>query len=94
MDYTIIGGGVNLASRLEAAATPGEILISYETYANVRDRIHCEERGHISVKGIAYPVATYQVVDTYENLGTRAPVHSRGTPQPETRPQSRRDVRR
>ena len=70
MDYTIIGGGVNLASRLEAAATPGEILISYETYANVRHRIHCEERGHISVKGIAYPVATYQVVDTYENLGT------------------------
>ena len=68
MDYTIIGGGVNLASRLEAAATPGEILISYETYAHVRDRIHCEERGQISVKGIAYPVATYQVVDTYENL--------------------------
>jgi class 3 adenylate cyclase/phosphoglycerate-specific signal transduction histidine kinase len=70
MDYTIIGGGVNLASRLEGAATPGEILISFETYANVRDRIHCEERGHISVKGIAYPVATYQVVDAYENLGT------------------------
>jgi class 3 adenylate cyclase len=68
MDYTIIGGGVNLASRLEAAATPGEILISYETYANVRDRIRCEERGQISVKGIAYPVATYQVVDTYQNL--------------------------
>lgn len=70
MDYTIIGGGVNLASRLEAAATPGEILISFETYANVRDRIHCEERGHITVKGIAYPVATYQVVDAYESLGT------------------------
>jgi hypothetical protein len=43
--------------------------MSYETYAAVRQRIHCEERGHISVKGIAYPVATYQVVDTYENLG-------------------------
>jgi class 3 adenylate cyclase/HAMP domain-containing protein len=70
MEYTIIGGGVNLASRLEAAAIPGEILISYETYANVRHRIHCEERGQISIKGIAYPVATYQVVDTYENLRT------------------------
>jgi class 3 adenylate cyclase len=68
MDYTIIGSGVNLASRLETTATPGEILISYETYAAVRQRIHCEERGHISVKGIAYPVATYQVVDTYENV--------------------------
>jgi class 3 adenylate cyclase/HAMP domain-containing protein len=80
MDYTIIGGGVNLASRLEAAATPGEILISYETYANVRDRIHCEERGNISVKGIAYPVATYQVVDTYEKLGAeRRFIHEEGT---------------
>jgi class 3 adenylate cyclase len=68
MDYTIIGSGVNLASRLEVTATPGEILISYETYAAVRQRILCEERGHISVKGIAYPVATYQVVDTYENV--------------------------
>ena len=69
MDYTIIGAGVNLASRLEAAATPGDILVSYETYANVRDRIYCEERGQITVKGIAYPVATYRVIDTYENLG-------------------------
>jgi adenylate cyclase len=68
MDYTIIGSGVNLASRLEAAATPGEILISYETYAAVRQQIHCEERGLISVKGIAYPVTTYQVIDTYENV--------------------------
>ncbi len=68
MDYTIIGGGVNLASRLEAATTPGEILISYETYAHVRDRIYCEERGQISVKGIAHPVSTYQVVDTYAHL--------------------------
>ena len=26
------------------------------------------ERGHISVKGIAHPVSTYQVVDTYAHL--------------------------
>jgi class 3 adenylate cyclase/phosphoglycerate-specific signal transduction histidine kinase len=86
MDYTIIGSGVNLASRLEAAATPGEILISYETYAAVRQRIHCEERGHISVKGIAYPVATYQVVDTYENVSVlRGLIH-------EERPSLRLDL--
>ena len=69
MDYTIIGGGVNLASRLETAATPGEVLISYETYAHVSDQVACEEHGEIDVKGIAYPVATYRVVDSYENLG-------------------------
>ena len=69
MDYTIIGGGVNTASRLQTLATPGEILISYETYAHVRDQIHCEEHGDVEVKGIAYPLATYQVVESYESLG-------------------------
>jgi len=68
MDYTIIGNGVNLASRLESAATPGQILISYETYALVRDLVSCESRGQIQVKGIAAPVETYQVIDTFENL--------------------------
>jgi class 3 adenylate cyclase len=63
MDYTIIGGGVNLAARLEQAAIPGEILTSYETYALLRDEIRCEERGKITVKGLAYPVTTYQVID-------------------------------
>jgi class 3 adenylate cyclase/HAMP domain-containing protein len=69
MDYTIVGGGVNLASRLETAATPGEILISYETHAHVKDQIQCHEHGEINVKGIAYPVATYEVVDSHDNLG-------------------------
>ena len=69
LDYTIIGGGVNTASRLETAAAPGEILISYETFAHVRDRIHCAERGPIEVNGLAYPVATYQVIDRHDDIG-------------------------
>ena len=68
MDYTIVGGGVNLASRLEHEAPPGSVLISYETFAHVKDEIHCEEQEHIRVKGIAYPVATYRVVDLKANL--------------------------
>lgn len=31
LTYTIFGRGVNIASRLESLATPGEILVSYET---------------------------------------------------------------
>ncbi|ASY63782.1 Adenylate cyclase [Sinorhizobium sojae CCBAU 05684] len=68
MDYTIIGGAVNLAARLEHEAAPGTVLISYETFAQVRDLIHCEEMGRIRVRGIAYPVATYRVVDFRANL--------------------------
>ncbi len=76
MDYTIIGSGVNLASRLEQAAPPGEILISYDTYALVKDEVCCEERGHINVKGVSHSVATYQVIDAYDSIGkTRDLIH-------------------
>ncbi len=68
MDYTIIGGGVNLAARLEGACNTEQILISYETFAHVRDEIYCEPLEEIVVKGISQPVATYQVVDLYENI--------------------------
>ena len=68
MDYTIIGGAVNPAARLEQEAPPGTVLISYETFAQVKDTIECEELGHVHVKGIAYPVATYRVIDLKANL--------------------------
>lgn len=71
MDYTIIGGPVNLASRLEGAAEPGKILVSGETYSLIKEDIACEAKGAVSVKGIAYPVETYSVIDTRENLRTR-----------------------
>jgi PAS domain S-box-containing protein len=70
MDYTMVGGAVNLASRLEHEAQPGGVLISYETRAHVRDDIHCEEHGNIRVKGIAYPVATFNVVALKTDLAT------------------------
>lgn len=62
MDYTMVGGTVNLASRLEHEAPAGGVLISFETYALVKDKVRCQERGHVQVKGIAQPVATYAVV--------------------------------
>ena len=63
MDYTMVGGTVNLASRLEHEASPGGVLISFETYAHVKDEVLCEERGRVRVKGILEPVATYSVSD-------------------------------
>ena len=77
MDYTIVGTDVNLAARLETACPPDEILISYQTHAHVRDVVCCEEIGHIDVKGIAHPVATYRVVDLFDDMeDASTPIHA------------------
>ncbi|MGE0737039.1 MAG: adenylate/guanylate cyclase domain-containing protein [Alphaproteobacteria bacterium] len=80
MDYTIVGGAVNLASRLEHEALPGGVLISYETFALVKDEIHCEEGGQIHVKGIAYPVATYRAVALKSELAAVPTMDRADTP--------------
>ncbi len=67
LDYTIIGGVVNLASRLESNSDPDEILISDETYMLVKEKIICTKKGEISLKGISRPMETYQVVANEEN---------------------------
>lgn len=70
MDYTIVGKEVNLASRLESQAEPGEILISHETYALIKDKIICRERGTTLVKGFRDPIPMYQVTDYRHVLGS------------------------
>jgi PAS domain S-box-containing protein len=71
LDYTIIGGEVNLASRLESSAMTGQILISEETYALIKNDIFCEKKEEIKVKGIAHKIQTYQVVTPYSNLAQK-----------------------
>ena len=69
MDYTVIGREVNLASRLENAASADEILITGETYTLIKDKIMGRDKGQIQVKGFARPVSIYQVVDYRRDLG-------------------------
>lgn len=69
MDYTIIGKEVNLASRLESLAEPGEILVSYETFSLIKDKIMCRDKGEITVKGFGKPVPIYEVVDFRRDMG-------------------------
>jgi adenylate cyclase len=68
MDYTIIGGEVNLASRLQSHAELGGILLSHETYSLVKDYVMAEERTPIQAKGIAKPVRNYAVIAPIDNL--------------------------
>ena len=61
MDYTIIGGEVNLASRLEYHADIGGILLSHSTYMLVKDWVEVEESQPIQIRGFARPVKTYRL---------------------------------
>lgn len=69
MDYTVLGTHVNLASRLESAADPGEILLSHESWALVKDVVLCRDKGEITVKGFSHPVRVHQVIDFRKDLG-------------------------
>jgi adenylate cyclase len=68
-DYTVLGYNVNFASRLEAAANPGEILISQESYSLVKDTVICRDSGEIMFKGVSQTMKVYQVVDFRKDLG-------------------------
>ena len=61
MDYTIIGAEANLAARLQAVAEPGQIVISYETYALVREVVAARALASISMKGISREVVPYAI---------------------------------
>ncbi len=61
-DYTVIGKQVNVASRLETTAGPGQVLISQRTFHMLKNPVEVEEMGDIEVKGIHAPVKTYRVV--------------------------------
>ena len=62
MDYTIVGGQVNAAARLEANAAANQILVSHQTWALIKDEIDCVPVAEIKVKGIAHPLLTYELV--------------------------------
>ena len=61
MAYTIIGAEANLAARLQAIAPAGGIMLSYETYAHVKDIVEAEAMEPIGMKGISRPVVPYLV---------------------------------
>lgn len=76
MDYTILGAEANLAARLQTAAPPGGIVVSYETYALVRDIVAGHALAPVSMKGIAREVVPYAIDGLLDEDGGTVQVFS------------------
>lgn len=60
-DFTIIGSMVNLASRIQGTAQPGEVLVTEEVYRQVSDLCPDAESHAYPLKGIEGPVTAYRL---------------------------------
>ena len=67
LTYTIIGGEVNIAQRLEAAAPSDGILLSYESYAHAQDLVEVEKLSSIEMKGINREIKVFSVVGDFNS---------------------------
>ena len=76
MDYTIIGAEANLAARLQAIAEPGHIVVSYETYALVREMVATSTLPPISMKGISREVVPYAIEGLLDDSGRQERIFS------------------
>jgi class 3 adenylate cyclase len=76
MDYTIIGAEANLAARLQSIAEPNGIVLSYETYALIRDLVRAHPLPAIHMKGISREVVPYAVEGLVGDLAQRSQVIS------------------
>jgi class 3 adenylate cyclase/tetratricopeptide (TPR) repeat protein len=62
MDYTAVGDTTHLASRVQALAEPGTILISEATHRLAEGYIRSEALGPVAVKGRSEPVQVHRVI--------------------------------
>ena len=65
MDFTAIGDTVNIASRLQAVAQAGSVVISFETYREVKDIFLLKSLEKIQLKGKS------QLIDVFEVIGEK-----------------------
>lgn len=65
-NYTAIGDSVNLASRLQQYARPGQILLSEMAYGRLTTQVEVHDLGYIQVKGHSEPDHVYEVLSLRE----------------------------
>lgn len=61
MEYTVLGNTVNVAARVEGLAVPDAILITEDTYQEVKDFVITGAKEEVSLKGKSGTVGIYSV---------------------------------
>jgi len=77
-DNTVLGDGVNVASRIHSLAPPGGICVSERVYDDIRNKPEIDARslGEKTLKNVSHPIKVYAIT----NAGSsRAPIRSART---------------
>lgn len=74
-EYTALGDPMNVAARIQAAAEPGSVFVTADTYRLIGPDIDVRDAGLLELKGKSDPIRAYEVVGS-----RRAPTRTRGVP--------------
>jgi class 3 adenylate cyclase/tetratricopeptide (TPR) repeat protein len=61
MDYTAVGESTHMAARMEQMAPPGAIFMTASTFRLVENYVDVASIGAVPIKGLAAPVAVYEL---------------------------------
>lgn len=66
MEYTAIGDTVNVSARVEKHSRDGQVLVTEDTYGEVKDRVKARKFSDLRVKGKSEKVTVWEILEILE----------------------------